>query len=281
VKRKRAKVEIYNLSKERQKALEEDYVTVSLRAGYADLIGSGDDIPLLFTGQVIDLKATEDGNFLTKRSNTDIITTLTIDELFQQLNGRVISKTVPAGKTVKDALLTIVKEMPEITRQEIKGVGVTKEMVDGMPLSGTPRQALDQISRTFGLKWQIDNNILYVSDIDGTYIENINNVPKIGQFSGLLEKPMFKSEDIKRIRLKTRYKTKENQTKVKRGVNEEKPKKTTLHCRILMNPTLVAGSVIYLDYEDMSGYYKVDEVTHSGDYRGNTWESKLILSTYK
>lgn len=279
-KKNSAKVEIYNLSKERQKALEEDYVTVSLRAGYSDLIGLSDEIPLLFTGQIVDLKATEDGNFLTKRSNTDIITTLTIDELFQQLNGRVLSKTIPAGKTVRDALVTIVKEMPEITRQEIKGVGVAREMIDGMSLSGTPRQVLDQIARTFSLKWQIDNNILYVSDIDGTHIENLNNVPKIGQFSGLLEKPMFKSEDVKRIRLKTRFKTKEDQAKVKRGVNEEKPKKVTLQCRILMNPTIVAGGVVYLDYEDVSGYYKVDEVTHSGDYRGNTWESKLTLSTY-
>lgn len=277
-KKNQAKVEIYNLSSERQKALEEDYVTVSLRAGYSDMLGEGDDIPLLFTGQVVDLKATEDGDFLTKRSSTDLVTTLTIDELFQQLNGRVVSKTVPAGKSVKDAILSIVKDMPEITRQEIKGEGVKRAVIDGLPLSGTPRQLLDQITRTYSLKWQIDNSILYVSDIDGTYVENLKTVPKIGQFSGLIEKPLFKSEDLKRLRLKDKYKTKDK--KPAKGKSKEKPKKTTLRCTILMNPTLVAGSVIYLDYEDISGYYKVDEVSHVGDYRGNTWESRLILSVY-
>lgn len=276
-KKNQARVQIYNLSRERQKALEEDYVTVLLRAGYSDMIGEGDDIPTLFSGQVVDLKATEEGNFLTKRQHTDIITTLTIDELFSQLNGRVVSKTIPAGKSVRDTILGIVKDMPEITRQEIKGDGVDKEVVDGYPLSGTPRQLLDQICKSYGLQWQIDNNILYVTDVYGTYTENLDTVPRIGQFSGLINKPMFKSEDVKRLRMKDKYKIKQPTNK---GKSTERPKKTTLHCTILLNPTIVAGSIIFLEYEDMSGYYKVDEVTHSGNFRGGEWESKLILSVY-
>lgn len=279
-KKNQAKVSIYNLTRERQKALEEDYVTVILRAGYGDLIGEGDEIPILFSGQVVDLEAKEEGNYLTKRQHTDIVTTLTIDELFSQLNGRVVSKTIPAGKTVKDAILGIVKDMSEITRHEIKGEGVKRGMVDGMPLSGTPRQLLDQISKAYTLEWQIDNNILYVTDVDGTSTENLETVPKIGQFSGLIDRPMFKSEDVKRIRLKDKYKTKDKQP-TKKGKTGDKPKKTTLRCTILLNPTIVAGSVIYLDYEDISGYYKVDEVTHKGDFRGRDWHSSLTLSVYE
>ncbi len=251
-KKNQAKVSIYNLTRERQKALEEDYVTVILRAGYGDLIGEGDEIPILFSGQVVDLEAKEEGNYLTKRQHTDIVTTLTIDELFSQLNGRVVSKTIPAGKTVKDAILGIVKDMPEITRHEIKGEGVKKGMVDGMPLSGTPRQLLDQLSKAYTLEWQIDNNILYVTDVDGTSTENLDTVPKIGQFSGLIDRPMFKSEDVKRIRLKDKYKTKEKQS-TKKGKTGDKPKKTTL----------------------------LDEVTHKGDFRGRDWHSSLILSVYE
>lgn len=277
-KKNQAKVEIYNLSRSRQKALEEDYVTVALRVGYADMVGDASEIPLLFEGQVVDLKATEEGNFLTRRSNTDLVTTLTIDELFSQLNGRVVSSTVPAGKTVKDAILKLLKDMPEITRNEISGNRVKTELVDGFPLSGTPRQILDQLARTYDLAWQIDNNILYVSDEQGAYTKNLATVPKIGQFSGLLERPLFKSEDVKKIRLKDKYKTKENSSSSK---NKEKVKKTTVHCRILLNPTLVAGDVIFLEYEDISGYFKINEVTHIGDYRGNQWESKLILSVYE
>ena len=276
-KKNQARVSIYNLTKERQKALEKDYVTVQLRAGYADMVGEGDDIPILFSGQVVDLKATEEGTFLTKRQSTDLVTTLTVDELFVQLNGRVVSKTVPAGKSVRDAILGVVKDMPEITRQEIKGTRVNREVTDGLPLSGTPRQILDQICKSYGLKWQIDNNVLYVSDIDGTYTENLNTVPKIGQFSGIIEKPLFKSEDVKRLRLKDQYKTKDKQSSKK---SSDKQKKTTLRLKILLNPTIVAGSVVYVDYEDIAGYYQVDEVTHKGDFRGREWESNLILSVY-
>lgn len=277
-KKNQAKVSIYNLTRERQKLLEEDYVTVQLRVGYADLVGNG-DIPLLFSGQVVDLKSKLDGNYLTRRESTDIVTTLTIDEFFSQLNGRAVSKTVPAGKTVGDAILGIIQEMPEITRKEIKGEGVKKEMVDGMPLSGTPRQCLDQIAKAYNLKWQIDNEILYVTDMDGSYVDNLETVPKIGQFSGLIERPMFKSEDTKRIRMKDKYRKEDE--KPEKGKSKEKQKKPTVHCKVLLNPTLIAGGVIYLDYEDSKGYYMIDEVVHKGDYRGNEWYSELILSAYK
>lgn len=278
-KKNQAKVSIYNLTRERQKALEEDYVTVQLRAGYADMVGEGDDIPLLFSGQVVDLKAEVSGEPLTRRSNTDLITTLTVDELFSQMNGRVMSKTVPSGKRVKDAILGIVQDMPEITRKELKGKNIEGELVDGMPLSGTPRQCLDQICRASRLKWQIDNDILYVTDVDGTYTEDLNTVPKIGQFSGLIERPMFKTEDSKRIRMKDKFKSPDKQPK-KKSKSKDKSKKPTLHCKILMNPTLVAGSVIYLDYEDLTGYYQIDEVTHKGDFRGAEWHSELVLSVH-
>lgn len=279
-KKNQAKVSIYNLTRENQKALEEDYVTVQLRAGYSDLIAEGDEIPLLFSGQVVDLKTQTDGNYLTERHNTDIITTLTVDTLFSQLNGRVVSRTIPAGKSVKDAILGVVQGIPEISRKEIKGKNAEKEMVDGMPLSGSPRQCLDQICKASGLQWQIDNDILYVSDVDGTYTDNLNTVPKIGQFSGLIERPMFKSEDTKRIRMKDKYRADGDKPNSK-SESKETLKIPTMHCKILMNPTIVAGSTIYLDYEDISGYYIVSEVSHRGDYFGNEWYSELILSSQK
>src|SRR5690606_19290458 len=96
-KKNQARVEIYNLSEERQKALEDKYVTVQLKVGYADVLSEEEELITLFSGQVVDLKVKQAGSYLTSRSGTDIITTLTVDEYFKELNGRMVSKTVPAG----------------------------------------------------------------------------------------------------------------------------------------------------------------------------------------
>lgn len=279
-KKNKAEISIYNLTREHQKAFEEDNVTIEFRAGYSDLIGEGDDIPLLFTGQVVDMENTEGGDPLVRRERTDVITTLTVDELYQQVNTRIVSRTIPAGKSVKDAILGIVQDMPEITRQEIKGKNVEKQMIDGYSLSGSPRQLFDELSKVYKISWQIDNNILYVADEDGTYTENKETVPKIGQFSGIISSPKFKYEDPKRIVLKDKYKSEEKKPKERGKGKQEKKKVKTLHLTILMNPTLTAGSLFHLDWEDLTGYYRIDEVRHYGDYRGKDWYSDLIISAY-
>lgn len=259
-KKNKARVEIFNLTEERRRALEEDYVRVSLKVGYYDT-----ELVELFSGEVVgiintkkDIKA-----FFTRRQNTDLITRLEIDELFSDLNNTTVSSIVPAGKTVRDVIQAIVKDIPAVTRQEMNGEAVKKQLPDGYPLSGSPRQNLDKLSKDYNLEWQIDSGVLYVSDIDGTFSDNKESVPLIGQMSGLIERPEFLSPDSKRMR--------------KKG-SKSKATKNTLKLKILLNPTIIAGSIIKLDFEDLTGYYKVDEVRHDGDLRGNSWYSTLTCT---
>ena len=251
-----AKVKIYNLSEDRRRRLEEDYVYVSLSVGYSD-----SDLHLLFAGQVVNVLNTdkEIGKFYTKRDGTNLVTELEIDELFTNLNYSTLSTLVPEGKTVKDVLLSIVKDIPEVTRHEMNGQAINRQVIDGFPLSGSPRQNLDKLSKEYNLEWQIDNGVLYIADVGGTYSDRTDNVPLISQMSGLVERPEFISPDSKR----------------NRGKKKDKVTKKTLKLKILLNPTLIAGSVIKLDFEDLTGYYKIDEVKHEGEYRGNTWYSTL------
>lgn len=252
-----AYVEIYNLSPERRKALESDYVQVALSVGYVDT-----GLKPLFSGQVVNASTTKIDKFLTKRENTDLVTRLNIDELYTQMNGRAIRGLVPAGKTIKDVILHVVKDMKEVTTYNIGGEGVKRSLVDGYPVSGTPRQVLDDLSRAYDIEWQIDGGVLTVSDQEGTYTENTNDVYVIGQMSGLIERPEFNSGDTK---------------KVKKDGSKKKGKKIkdALKMKILLNPEITAGSIIKLEFEDLTGFYKVNEVIHEGDYRGNVWTSTI------
>lgn len=262
-----AKIEIYNLSEDRRKRLEEDYVYVSLKVGYADALEKGENLLELFSGQVINVRSTdkEIGKFFTKRQNTNLITTLDIDELFTSLNGKTLNQIVPEGRTVKDVIQAIVKDIPEVTRQEMNGEAIQRQVVDGYPLTGTPKQNLDKLTKEYNLEWQIDSGVLYVSDIDGSFSDNKDNVPLIGQMSGLIERPEFLNPDSKRL-------------KVAGDKKKEKvpASKKTLRMKILLNPAIVAGSIVKLEFEDLTGYYKITEVKHEGEYRGNTWHSTLL-----
>ena len=253
-----AYVEIYNLSPERRKALEQDYVQVALSVGYVDT-----GLKPLFSGQVVNSSTTKIDKFLTKRSNTDLVTKLSIDELYTQMNGRAIKGLVPAGKTVKDVVLYAVKDMPEVTTYNIGGEGVKRTLVDGYPISGTPRKILDDLSRAYDIEWQIDGGVLTVSDQEGAYTDNTNDVYVIGQMSGLIERPEFNSGDTKKV-------------KKKDGKNAKGKKvKDALKMKILLNPDITAGSVIKLEFEELTGFYKVNEIVHEGDYRGNEWTSTI------
>lgn len=265
-KKNNATVEIYNLKEEHQKLLEERYVTVRLKVGYAGVVGDSEDLPVLFSGQVVDNETKKDHTSRSSRKGVDIVTRLVIDEFFVELNSKQISKTISSGLKVRDAITNLADEMPEITRREIAGNAVEIELPDGYPLTGTPRQILDDLSSTYPLEWQIDGGVLYVSDRDGTYVKTTEGVPLIGEFSGMVGRPEFKSANVRRIKRKNKHKSTDHIVS------------DSIQLKILLNPTLTAGSVIKLQWGDLDGYYKINEVKHSGDYRGANWYSDLILT---
>lgn len=268
-----ARVEIYNLTEDRRKDLEEDYVQVSLKVGYVDT-----DLVELFSGQVINIATKKNGlrDYIHRRENTNIVTVLDIDELYESLNATTVSKIVPAGKTVKDVFQSIVADIPEVTRYEMNGEVIKQQVVDGYPLSGSPRQNLDKLSVEHGVEWQIDQGVLYVSDVDGSFSDDKEGVFLISQASGLIERPEFKNPDARRLnKPKSPTKTKSGKPRKTRKSKKTKPKSNTLRVKILLNPSIVAGSIFKLEFEELTGYYKVDEVVHEGDFRSQEWYSTL------
>lgn len=264
-KKNKASIEIYNLSEETRKSLEKDYIQVRLDVGYARI-----GLVTLFTGQVINISNSKIKPFLSRRSGSDIITKLEVDELYTTLNHSIQSKIVPEGSVVKDAILELIKDIPEVTRNEMSGKGIERRLFDGYPIHGNPRDVLNRIAKAYDLEWQIDKGVLMVSDKFKSYMENTDKVPSIGQMSGLIEAPEFVSSGTRRNRKSA---NKENKVSGKSGEGKD-----SIKLKVLLNPTLIAGSYFKLEYEDLTGYYKIDEVTFRGDYRGNDWYAELTCT---
>lgn len=245
----KATVKIYNLSEEHQKYIEAPFVECVLSVGY---IGAG--MHRLFAGQV-----TVAG---TEKEGTETVTEIQIDSLYTQLNHKTVSKTAPAGVSVKGVIENLVKEMDGVSRVVFSGTNITKSFVDGYPLSGSPRQILNKLGEAFELEWQIDDDVMYIQDAGKSYMLNNSKAFKISETSGLIDRPYF------------------DQIEKQRGKKDKlRAARNGLKLKILLNPAIVAGSIVYIEYGDKTGYYKVECLTHSGEYLGNDWTTELVCGT--
>lgn len=261
-KKNKARIEIYNLSKQYQVLFEEKYVAVALSVGY-----EGTGLKRLFAGQAFSVG--------TRKAGPDTITEIEIEELYKELNFKPLSKLVPEGKTVRNVIEELAKLVPEISRSIYNGSNINQVVIDGYPISGSPRQVLNEISSAYDIDWQIDENTLFISDKDDAYTNNTQTAFLIHEQSGLIERPYW---DAKNVKDPQGRKIESVDSKGKTRKKTAKIKKKSLRFKVLLNPAIYAGTILKLEYPEMTGFYKVDEVKHNGDFRGNAWYSEVMCS---
>jgi hypothetical protein len=244
-----ASVSIYNLSQENRDIIEGKNIHVSLDVGYADT-----GLHNLFTGQVTWV--------VSKRQGLDIVTTLTLDTLYSAINNRMVGSLVSPGASVKTLLQRVAKDIPEVSKTKFVGKTLDRKLPDGYPYNGTPRQVLSEICDAYGLEWQIDGDVLTVSDYGYSTMTNAEAF-LLNEMSGLLERPTIDEVDKPKVHRK-------------KGVETPKVRgKRGLSITCLLNPVIQAGGTIKLEFGDLSGYYKVIELTHSGEMYGDRWETTV------
>lgn len=245
----KATIKIYNLSQEHQKYIEAPFAECVLSVGY---LGTG--MHRLFAGQI-----TVAG---TEKEGTETVTEIQLDTLYSDLNHKTVSKTAPAGVNVKGVIENLVKEMDGVSRVVFSGKNIERSFVDGYPISGSPRQILNELSEAFQIEWQVDDGIMYIQDAGTSYMTDNSKAFKISETSGLIDRPYF------------------DQIEKQRGKKDKiRAARNGLKLRILLNPALVAGSIVYIEYGDKTGYYKIERLTHSGEYFGNDWSTELVCGT--
>lgn len=232
-------IEIYNLPEEYLKLLQGDYPVAFLKVGYQN----GDIITIL-KGEVVSVS--------TRKQGPEKVTQLLLGSGYVELNHKTISKVVPEGKSVKEVIQALQTEMTGISKGVFSGFNINNKVLYGYSMSGTARETLDNICRTYHLDYNIDNDILYVHDAEGTIDENYSLAPLINEASGLIDLP---------------YETKVNVGKAKKSIDN----KGGVHFKILLNPTLQAGSIIRIESETITGWYKISDLRHYGGNRTNDW----------
>lgn len=238
-----ATIEVYNLSEESLKVLDTDYPAAVFEAGYLDTGGP----KRLFAGQVT--------NVSTRKSGTDIVTQITMGSGYTELNHETLNDVVPPGNNVQDAIEKLRKAIGA-DRGVYNGTNLNNEIIYGYPLSGTPKEMLDELAEKYQLDWQLDDGVLYVHDNDRAATEQFQLAYVISPFTGLIERPYRVSGD-------------------KRRSKKDKVKKPGVQLKILLNPEIKAGDIIQIEEGLLKGWYKVDSIRHTGSWRGDNWYTEI------
>jgi|SRR5690554_113532 len=239
-----ASIEVYNLSPESLKVLDIDYPYAVFSAGYVGLDGKYPGVKRLFAGQVT--------NVTTRRSGPDRVTQILMGDGYVELNHQILSKLVSPGRTVKDVAEDIRKAIPNVSRGVYNGTNINSQLIYGYPLQGTPRKMLDELSRKYQLEWQLDDDVLYVHDSDRANDENFADAYVISKNSGLIENAYRASGDSRRS-------------------EKDKDKKQAVQWTQLLNPNLLPGNIVKLEDTFIKGWYKLEEVRHTGGWRDSAW----------
>lgn len=238
-----ATIEIYNLSDDHIKLLGTDYPAAVFSAGFLDTGG----VKRLFSGQVTHVS--------TRKSGTERATQITMGTGYTELNHQVLSEFVPEGQPPKAAAERLIKAIGA-DRGVFNGTNLNNPLIYGYPLSGTPKEMLDEICEKYSCNWQLDDGVVYIHDNDRGNSENFQLAYVISEGTGLIDTAYRVSGDRQRSK-------------------KDKAKKPGIQMKILLNPDIRAGDIIRLEDTLIKGWFKVDTLRHSGGWRSPGWYTEI------
>lgn len=218
-------ISIYNLNETSRALIETDKVKMTLMAGY------GPKPPVIFTGEV-------DGDRTKSEKNgPDIISTLESGDGRFSLKNVVINKTFAPGISLERVLEDVRKQMD--IPGDFKGIQ-SEKFIQGLSLSGSPKEILDKLTQKQDLEWSIQNGVLEIKKKGNSIIEERVDISKE---TGLISIPKKTNEGVE--------------------------------FTTLLNPQLRPGRPIKLTSSFLKGdsFFIVRKVQHQGDNFQGPWNT--------
>lgn len=257
----KAKIEIYNLSEDTISLIAKKDNLVVLKAGYAS---EEDELPIVFSGQVIKQK--------TEKKGTHIITTLECGDGYTPITTARTSLRVSSGKTYRDVFLALAEEFNKagVATGEIitdygyllgqDGVDLTPdltglnkylppqdiELIRGWSFTGKVSEALDDLCETFNHTWQIIHNRLFI--FPKYYGEMVGSII-------LTENQIISLEQV------------EDGTQTGSNPAEYSGVKV----KMLLDGRIDSSQRLRIENGDNAGNYPIRSYSHSLNYEGDDW----------
>lgn len=208
-----------------------------LEAGYEGSTG------VLFSGEAT--------HIVHERTPTGFITRASVADSLQARK-QLINTTMPKGATLNEAI----KKAAEALKVDIKNAmalvlkgdfdTLHKKYFQGLSVSMPAHKFMDDLAKTGGFSWSIQNNELAILK-DDQYLDPVQIV--LSPQSGLVGSP-HKIVDLKHL------------------------DKSIVVARSLLQASLTMGKKVVLDSSEMKGTFKIVKTKHVGDTHGADWYSE-------
>lgn len=207
-----------------------------IEAGYRDSIAT------IFDGDAVEVRTT--------RQATDVVTTVSAKDGFRLTRSRV-STSLPPGSSVGEAIQEVARSMGLAASSAVQRAkqgdfdGAVSTFFNGLTMSGTARDQMDELARTHGFDWSIQQGeLLILNKSEVTPDEAV----LLNSSTGLITSP-------------------------ERLTDEKRPKSLLVRGRSLLQPGIRPGRLVELESAEISGRFKVEKVTHTGDTSGQAFDS--------
>lgn len=233
-------LDISNLSADSRHYIEsagKDWAVI-LEAGYGQDDKSA-DFKLLFTGRLELGTSIKRGQHNHHKQGADWVTKIEGRDGVRAYRSIILSKSFGAGVSDRTVLDHIAKAMGVTIGKLDKSFGKTK-FNHGRQLSGAAKNEMDNLCRSRGVRWSIQDGVLnilpYGGSVDSTAIV-------IGPSTGLVGSPERTEKGVKVLTL------------LRGGVNP--------------------GSLIQIDSADLKGNYVAEMIHHRGDSHDLEWYTEI------
>ena len=232
------KIDIWNLNAEHKAMLEQKDCTVKLRAGYRN------NVKDIFVGYVTYVEGEKDG--------ADYKTSIECVDGRVECRDTQQSKSYDGSTSSKKVLDDIASDMgiPISYGDDVKHI----DFPNGYQFVGNATESLDKVCASAGLSWSIQDGELQIKKNKGT----MNRLGyRLSSETGLISIPK---------------KLKQSGENSDSSSNESGYEVT-----FFMNADIKISDYVYLDSKEAKGYFRVGELSISGDNMSGDWVCKAKL----
>lgn len=230
-------VQVYNLAPGTRKEFEDLENVVMLNAGYPSTMR------LVAMGDITRCE--------TVYNLPDRITTATCGDGLRTMSETRVSLSYEGAVSARAIIDDIAGEM-ELELRETEA-DMSGRFRSGWAFVGPAREAMNLVTRRFGLEWSIQNGELQVTERRG---ENTLEAVVISPQTGLIGSPQNLDDNREDL-----------------PGDKENP---GVQFRCLMNPLIEPNGIVILEAREFErAEYRVKVVEHRGDTRGDVWETMV------
>lgn len=263
----KSSVKVWNASPDTRALIEVIGSIVVLKAGYKEDAGAA----TIFTGNIT--------RALTVREGPDWVTEIELEDGFLEFRDTKVSFSFAPGVTVLQVLSDLTQRFGLPVRALPRDI--TKTYPAGFAFVGRVREAMDKVCENAGLEWSIQNREIQVIKKGGIF-KKIAYV--LSSDSGLVGSPAKESKTMTE-KAAAKDGVTSNQPGVRKTTKKDKDGTEQQRLQVfgykvvsLLQPLIEPGGYVQLKTISVKGeFFRVEELTHSGDTHGNDWHTELTL----